>query len=99
LKTDYEGCAICGSTWGDVWAPVDGESMFFCCDICARQFQGLVARIKAAAGWPRVDEIHIQGDRRGRTCTARRGESSGTYFVAFTPDGRVREFHELAPTH
>ncbi|MFY9716840.1 MAG: TA0938 family protein [Thermoplasmata archaeon] len=86
------GCALCDSTWGDVWEEVDGDRMFFCCSICVVQFRGLVARIKEETGWPRLDSIEISGDRRGRTCAAKWGEGSFRARVGFTSDGAILRF-------
>ncbi len=97
MRRNYTGCAICDSTWGDVWAEVEGERLFFCCGICVTQFRHLVDRIKASTGWPTVDAIEISGDRRGRRCVAAHGADRFGCFVAFNADGDVREFRPEAP--
>jgi Ta0938 len=97
LKRNYRGCAICDSTWGNVWEEVEGERMFFCCSICVVQFRGLVDRIERETGWPRLDEIEISGDRRGRTCVARAGAESVRVRVTFNPEGELLRFERLAP--
>ena len=96
MKRNYTGCAICDSTWGDTWAEVDGERMFFCCELCVVQFRGLVERIKATTGWLAIDAIAIEGDRRGRRVEARHGGATFRAFVAFNAEGRVREFRAEA---
>ncbi|MCI4367818.1 MAG: TA0938 family protein [Thermoplasmata archaeon] len=93
MDRNYAGCAICDSTWGDVWEEVDGERMFFCCTVCARQFRQLVDRIKGTMGWSHLDAIEIRGDRRGRTCVARSGTGSLEVLVAFDSEGDLWKFN------
>jgi acetyl esterase len=92
-----EGCPLCGSTWGDWWQEVQGASEFFCCSMCADQWLTMIDRVKAGAGWPRVDRIEVQGNRWGRTCDAQYGEESYRFFIAFTPEGVLRRFDALEP--
>jgi hypothetical protein len=66
--------------------------MFFCCEICARQLKGLVARVRSATGWPMIDTLEIEGDRRGRTFVARHGTSELRGSVTFDPEGSVLWF-------
>ncbi len=95
MKRNYTGCAICDSTWGNVWAEVEGERLFFCCDICVTQFRRLVDRVKRETGWTSLDALDITGDRRGRTCVAASGRESLRFFIAFTPQGEIRSFGRL----
>jgi hypothetical protein len=95
LKVNYQGCAICDSTWGNVWEVVEGERLFFCCDLCTVQFRCLVDRIKAETGWSRIDAVEIAGDRRGRTCRASSGDREFRCSFAFNPEGRLRRFAPL----
>jgi hypothetical protein len=97
LKRNYSGCAICDSTWGNVWEEVEGERMFFCCSLCVVQFRRLIDRIKSETGWPTVESVEIGGDRRGRTCVATYGGSTFRVAVAFTPEGELRRFETLGP--
>jgi hypothetical protein len=92
LKTNYQGCAICGSTWGNVWAEVEGQRLFFCCDICRIQFSGLIERIKQETGWARLDAVEIAGDRRGRSCVATSGSESARFDFVFNSEGMLRHF-------
>jgi Ta0938 len=92
LKHNYEGCAICDSTWGDVWAEIDGERTFFCCQLCVVQFQRLVERVKTETGWARIDQLTLAGDRRGRIGEARFTDERFDFFIAFNPEGEIREF-------
>lgn len=99
MKRNYAGCAICDSTWGGLTEEIEGETMFFCCAICAVQFRRLVDRVKRTAGWPTIETIEISGDRRGRTVFAQyRAERRG-FTVAFTPQGEIRTFAPLGPDH
>ncbi len=97
MKRNYAGCAICDSTWGDLWEEVDGERMFFCCSICATQFRQLVDRVKKETGWPRIEAVEISGDRRGRTCVAQTGGDTFRVRVAFNPEGELLRFEKLLP--
>jgi hypothetical protein len=98
LKLNYRGCAICDSTWGNVWQEVDGQRMFFCCELCHVQFRGLVERIKRETGWERIDALEIAGDRRGRTCAATSGSEVARFAFAFNSEGRLRRFGRQAET-
>ena len=95
MKRNYTGCAICDSTWGNVWEEVEGERMFFCYSICVVQFRRLVARIKQATGWPALDSLEISGDRRGRRCVATSGAATFRVWVAFNPEGELLRFEPL----
>lgn len=97
MKRNYDGCAICNSTWGNVWAEVEGERLFFCCDLCVVQYRGLIERIKQETGWARIDAIEIAGDRRGRTCAVTSGEARETFAFAFNPEGHVLRFGREPP--
>lgn len=92
MKLNYEGCALCGSTWGNVWAEVDGQRMFFCCDVCESEFRGLIGRIKQDTGWDRIDELVVAGDRQGRTCLAISGGRKARFAFAFNSEGSLRRF-------
>jgi putative zinc binding protein len=100
LKRNYEGCAICNSTWGNVWAEIEGERTFFCCDLCAAQYRSLIGRVKQETGWPTIDSLAIAGDRRGRTCDVASGDRTARFAFAFTSEGgllRFRREDEPAP--
>lgn len=92
MKRNYDGCALCNSTWGSVFAEVEGERMFFCCDLCLVQFRNLIERIRRETGWTRIDSLEIAGDRRGRTCQATSGEARAGFQFSFTPDGTLLRF-------
>lgn len=95
MKRNYSGCAICDSTWGDVWAEIDGERMFFCCELCVVQFRSLVDRLKSETGGSRLDSLEIHGDRKGRTCTAASGERVVRARFSFTPEGDLMRFERV----
>jgi hypothetical protein len=93
LKTNYaEGCAICGSTWGNYWGEIEGSKMFFCCDICYLELQNLVAKIKEETGWNAIDEINIKGNYAGRNCLATFDKNSARFIVRFDSSGAVQTF-------
>ncbi|MCI4353535.1 MAG: TA0938 family protein [Thermoplasmata archaeon] len=71
---------------------MDGERLFFCCDICLREFRQLVARIKSETGWDRIDSVQVAGDRRGRTCLATRAGTRYECAFAFNAEGSLREY-------
>jgi putative zinc binding protein len=92
LKRNYDGCAICNSTWGNVWAEVEGERLFFCCDLCVVQYRHLIERIKRETGWSQIESIEIAGDRRGRTCEVVSGEARSRFAFSFDPEGKLLRF-------
>lgn len=95
MKVNYSGCAICDSSWGNLWEEVEGQRLFFCCEICTTQFRNLVARIETETGWPSIDSVSIAGDRRGRTCRATRGATSYECAVAFNSQGEILTFRTI----
>lgn len=97
MKVNYEGCAICDSTWGNVWEEVEGQRLFFCCSLCTVQFRGLVDRIKADTGWTHIDDLKIAGDRTGRTCRAQSNASEAEFRFAFNSEGKLRRFARASP--
>lgn len=97
MRINYTGCAICDSTWGNVWEEVEGERRFFCCAVCAAQFKALLGRLRERTGWERIDALEISGDRRGRTVVAARGEERFRCAVAFNAQGEIRWFESAAP--
>ncbi|MGA8604638.1 MAG: TA0938 family protein [Thermoplasmata archaeon] len=99
MKRNYDGCAICNSTWGNVWAEVDGERLFFCCEICVVQYRALVERVRQATGWSQIDSIEISGDRRARACEVAAGPARARFLFAFNSEGKILRFQpSLAPT-
>ncbi|MGI0131454.1 MAG: TA0938 family protein [Thermoplasmata archaeon] len=96
MKRNYTGCALCDSTWGNVWAEVAGERLFFCCELCALQFRRLFGRIEQETGGAPIESLEIRGDRRGRTCLATSGAGSVRVFVTFNSDGELLRFEKLA---
>ena len=95
MKVSEKGCAICDATWGDYWDEVEGQRMFFCCDICATQFKNMVNEVKTRTGWNSVDEIRVEGDYRGRIVTALNEESPYRFLIRFGPNGEIRKFLEM----
>ncbi|HEY6237620.1 MAG TPA: TA0938 family protein [Thermoplasmata archaeon] len=94
MEPPPEGCPLCGSTWGDWWEDVDGQSVFFCCELCARQWISMNEEVKRRTGWPRVDWVDVDGNRWGRTCTAHHRGADYAFFVVFTPEGELRKFED-----
>jgi hypothetical protein len=92
VKVKENGCAICGSTWGDYWEEVEGQRTFFCCDVCAAEFKNMVKAVKAETGWNSVDEIETEGDFRGRSCVARSSGNQFQFFIRFNHLGGVETF-------
>ncbi len=97
MKRNYDGCAICNSTWGNLWTEVDGERVFFCCDLCEIQYRGLIGRIKQSTGWDRIDALEIAGDRRGRTCEVAAGKEHARFLFTFNSDGNLLRFQRTDP--
>ena len=92
MKRNYSGCAICDTTWGDVWEEVEGERLFFCCRLCEVQFRALVDAVKSRTGWPTIETLEIAGDRRGRSCRAASGDATFRATFAFTSEGELLRF-------
>ncbi len=90
----HEGCAICQSTWGDYWAEVDGQKMFFCCELCEIEFRNMIEEVKRRTGWKAIDEIEIGGDTRGRECTATLNGKAYRFQIGFNSRGDVNNFRE-----
>ncbi|MDA4126603.1 MAG: TA0938 family protein [Thaumarchaeota archaeon] len=95
MKPPTAGCALCGATWGDDWEEVDGSRLFFCCEVCAKQYRGIVGEAKRRKGWAAVDKVEMQGDFRGRVCTVRYGPETNKFLISFFEDGELRTFAEL----
>ncbi len=89
-----EGCAICEATWGNYWAEVEGQRMFFCCEICEIEFRNMITEVKHRTGWKTIDEIKVKGDQRKRECTAISGNRSYPFFIGFDSQGGIRIFQE-----
>ena len=85
-----DGCALCGSTWGDYWAEVDGERRFFCCEVCAVQLFNLVGALRREMGASEIRGLSIEGDRRGRTVTVEHDGGRSTFRFVFGGDGEIR---------
>ncbi len=94
MKVPKEGCVICEASWGNYWAEIDGQRMFFCCDICANEFRNMVEEVKRRTGWKSIDEIKMTGDYRGRTCTAQSHGSEYRFHVRFDSKGNLLTFLE-----
>jgi hypothetical protein len=94
MKVKEKGCALCGSTWGNTWREVDGQRMFFCCEVCASEFSSIVAEVKRTTGWKTIDEIEMRGDQRGRACRALNGAKSYEFFASFDEEGKLFRFLE-----
>lgn len=98
MKVNYAACAICDSSWGDLWVEVERTRLFFCCEICAHQLQNLVDRIKLETGWTSIDSLTIAGNRRGRSCRATLDHDTYACQVAFNAQGRIRAFRTEPPS-
>jgi hypothetical protein len=96
LKVRPDGCALCGSTWGDVHRTVGGERLFFCCDLCAVQVEVVQDRILGATGWPALDELLFEGGRAGRTVRARSGDRRFVARIRWDVEGQLTFFHPVA---
>jgi hypothetical protein len=90
-----EGCAICQATWGNHWAEVEGQRMFFCCEICEDEFRNMISEVKRRTGWKTIDEIKTSGDQRQRECLALSGSHSYRFIIGFNSEGGIGLFSEL----
>jgi len=95
--TKEKGCALCGATWGEYYEDVDGQKLFFCCDICALEFTNMVGEVKRRNNWNRIDELVINGNYYiGRTCTAKYQEKEYRFYVKFNENGGIETFKEIS---
>ena len=97
MKVAEKGCAICQATWGDYWEQIEGQRMFFCCDICAVEFKNMVNEVKKRTGWKTLDEIKMAGNYRGRECTALYGAKRYSFNIRFDSKGGIDAFSERVP--
>ncbi len=98
MRVVEEGCVICGATWGNYWREIQGQRMFFCCEICAVEFQNMIDEVKRRTGWKSVEEIKIEGDQRGRNCIAISGSKRYPFFIRFNSQGAIQAFSEESPS-
>ena len=90
-----EGCGLCNATWGEYYRDIDGDRMFFCCNICADIFENMVEEVKKRTGWTSIDRIDLVGSySSGRNCTARHGSSEYKYYFRTYSDGRMMKFED-----
>jgi hypothetical protein len=92
-----EGCAICESTWGNHWAEVEGQMMFFCCNICEIEFRNMIQEVKRRTGWRTIDEIKTKGEPRGREIVATSSGTSCRFLISFNSQGAILSFQERGP--
>ena len=98
MRVPEKGCALCEATWGDYWEEVEGQRMFFCCDICAVEFKNMIREVRSHTGWKNIDEIKMTGDYQGRDCTAVSSDRKYAFFIRFDSKGEVQAFIERSPT-
>ncbi|AWR95737.1 TA0938 family protein [Acidianus brierleyi] len=90
------GCALCGATWGDYYEEIDGEKLFFCCDVCATEFKNMIEEIKRRTGWKKIDELSIEGNYyKGRNCVAKTEGREYKFYVKFGDDAEIETFKEI----
>lgn len=96
MKTNNtEGCGLCNATWGEYWREIDGENMYFCCNICADIFETMVNRVKESTGWNRIDYVELKGNySSGRECEARNGDKSFRYYFRTYSNGKFITFEK-----
>ncbi|ABW01431.1 TA0938 family protein [Caldivirga maquilingensis] len=96
VGTKETGCALCGATWGEYYDEVDGEKLFFCCDLCAKGFKNIINEIKRRTGWSRIDKLTMVGNYyKGRTGVAMHGNEQFKFYVKFNDDADITIFNEL----
>lgn len=100
MKRNYSGCALCDATWGDYWREVEGENMFFCCNVCADAFENMVLKLKEVTRWPAVGSVEISGNySKGRTCNASSPDGDNVKYFFRHENGDITEFKLLSTTH
>lgn len=68
--------------------------MFFCCEICAVEFENMIAEVKRRTGWNSIDGIEVEGDQRQRECKAISSDRSYRFEIGFDSQGQIRMFRE-----
>lgn len=81
---------------GDYWEEIEGQHMFFCCDICAVEFKNMINEVKKRTGWKTIDEINMTGNYRGRECVALYEGKTYGFSIRFDSKGGIDLFRELA---
>ncbi|MFW9777800.1 MAG: TA0938 family protein [Candidatus Heimdallarchaeota archaeon] len=92
MKARKDGCALCGSTWGNFWFEIEGINRFFCCKVCAQSFKSLLRSIKESTGWPHITRLEISGDVYQRAVLAGFDEEEALFTVSFTSSGEISGF-------
>lgn len=94
--TKETGCALCGATWGEYYEEIDGQKLFFCCDICALEFKNMINEIKKRTGLSKINELVIKGNYyTGRTCTVKNENKEYKFYVKFGSKGEITTFKEI----
>ena len=96
MKTNNtKGCALCDATWGEYYRKIEGEEMFFCCNVCADIFENMVGEVKKRTGWEKIDYVELHGNYiSGRNCVAVNDEKEFSYYFRTYSDGRMMKFEE-----
>lgn len=96
MKTNNtEGCGLCNATWGEYWREIDGDNMYFCCNICADIFETMVEKVKDSTGWKKIDYVELKGNySSGRECVAKSGDQSFSYYFRTYSDGKFITFEK-----
>lgn len=55
----------------------------------------IVGEVKKRTGWAKVGDIKMEGNYRGRICTASSGAETLRFMISFLENGDVRSFVEL----
>lgn len=94
--TKETGCALCGGKWGNYYGKINGEDLFFCCDICAAEFKNMLQELINRTGWKKVNEISIEGNYyTGRKCIAKENDKEYKFYVRFGENAEVTTFKEI----
>ncbi|GGM68993.1 hypothetical protein GCM10007108_03920 [Thermogymnomonas acidicola] len=89
------GCQLCDATWGEYWREIEGQNMYFCCNLCADAFENIVNEVKRRTGWSTIEYLELHGNYiKGRECVARNMGQIFRFYVRTYSDGRLMEFIE-----
>jgi hypothetical protein len=90
------GCALCGATWGNYYEEIDGEKLFFCCEMCATGFKNMIREVKYRTGWKAIDNLSIEGNYyMGRTCVAENEEKRYKFYLKFDDNAKIATFEQI----
>ena len=88
-------CELCHSQWGNYWKVFEDRKLFFCCQLCAVQYENLISTIQNQIENQRMSILEIKGTSRLRICRVIKNDKEYRFSLSFRADGQVSHFKEL----